>query len=146
MQLYNTKVIPAGEDKLWGTPADLPALAGTKLLVISAPFVADSSESQTLAKMMSACRLSATDYALIQLPETERLSWRALMEAGAPQRVLMLGISPAQLGISAFFQLNHCNNFLACVFIPGLSLGQLEQQPAAKRELWEQGLKPCFGI
>ena len=146
MQLYNTKVIPAAEDKLWSAPANLPSLGGTKLLVISAPFEPLSSESLTLAKMMTACRLAAPDYAVIQLPETERLSWRALMEAGAPQRVLMMGISPAQLGISALFQLNHCNDFLGCIFIPGHSLAQLEQQPAAKRELWEQGLKPCFGL
>ena len=146
MQLYNTKVIPAAEDVMWVSPANLPRMEAAKLLVIAAHFDPGGSESTTLAKMMTACKLAPADYAVVELSPTDRLPWRALMEAGAPSRILLLGIHPAQLGISAAFQQNHCNNFLSYVIIPGPGLAQLDQQPTIKRELWEQGLKPCFGL
>ena len=146
MQLYNTNVIPAGEDALWELPADLPPLTGTLLLVLSTPIDADGPESITLGKMMTACRLTASDYVVIPMAPDRILPLRTLIAAGAPTRILLLGISPAQLSINALFQPNHCNTFLGCTIIAGYALDLIEQQPGLKRELWEQGLKPCFDI
>jgi hypothetical protein len=146
MDLYSTKVLSSAEDRLWELPADLPDLSKARLLVVSMPFEAGSAEHQTLTKMMAACKLSPDEFVILQLHPGEKLSWHMLAGAGAPRRVLMLGISPARLAISAMFRLNYCNAFLGGAFIPGYSLPQMEQNPAAKRELWEQGLKPCFGL
>ena len=146
MQLYNTKVIPASEDVLWEVPANLPAFTGAKLLVLSSPFDTNGPESGTLAKMMTACRLTASEYVVIQMEADRKLPIQALIAAGAPQRILLLGVSPSQLAINALLQPNHCNAFLGCTLIPGYALGLIEQQAGLKRELWEQGLKPCFGL
>lgn len=145
MQLYNTKVVPSSEDSLWALPYELPAFKNTKLLIVSAPFAAGT-EEQTLRNMMTACRLADDEYAMIHLMPEERISWQMLASAGAPHRVLMLGVVPAQLAIHALFRLNHCNDFLGCTFIVSFSLTQIEQDRNVKRELWEQGLKRCFGL
>ena len=146
MELYNTNIIPAREDALWELPAGLPPLSGTQLLVLSTPIDPNGPESITLGKMMTACRLNASDYVTIQMEPGDNLPLRALIAAGAPARILLLGISPAQLSINALFQHNHCNTFLGCTIIAGYALELIEQQPGLKRELWEQGLKPCFGL
>ena len=146
MQLYNTNVIPAREDLLWELPPDLPPLSGLRLLVLSSPIAPDGPESITLGKMMTACRLATSDYVVLQMEPGKILPLRSLIAAGAPDRILLLGITPAQLSINALFQPNNCNTFLGCTIVAGYALEVIEQQPGLKRELWEQGLKPCFDL
>ncbi len=114
------------------------------MLVISEPFPPEGPEAATLARMMTACKLAPEDYKVISLPPGGRISWQALRGKGAPDRVLLTGIAPTQLGIHALFRLYSCNTFLGARFIPAASLAEIERQPALKRQLWEEGLKPCF--
>jgi hypothetical protein len=144
MQLYHTKVVPAAEDEMWTLPAELPDFSKARLVVISAPFESGSKEEQTLQKMMGACKVSPDEYCTIQLEPGKRMSWQMLAGAGAPDKVLMLGVVPGQLGINALFRLNYGNSFLGCTFIPSGTLEQIEQVAGMKKDLWEQGLKPCF--
>ena len=51
---------------------------------------------------------------------------------------------PQQLGIAAMFRLNEPNRFNERIFIPTLSIPDLEKQPDAKKQLWLGGLKPVF--
>lgn len=145
MQLYNTKVVPSATDALWVPPA-LPDMTGAVLLIITTPYAQDGAESQTLQKMMAACKLSQSDYAVLEIPPDAPYSWQAIAASGAPKAVLLLGVLPAQLSIHALFRLHAPNHFGGHIFIPALSLKEIESNPAAKKELWASGLKPLFGL
>jgi hypothetical protein len=146
MELYNSQLIPAAEDELWDSSIVIPAFQHEKMVVLSQPFGVNSAEAQTLEKMMAACKLSPQDYAVIQLKNDQRLSLQTLRTAGAPQKLLLLGIHPQQFGIQALLPLNTCQSFGEGLIIVGSSLSEIVAQPALKRAIWEQGLKPCFGL
>ena len=146
MQLYNTKVVPSSEDALWTLPHDLPSFSDRELLVLTNPFPSGGPEEQTLQKMIAACKLRAEAYAIVQVRESERLSWAVLNSHGMPPKILLLGVQASQLGINALFRLNHANVFMGYTIIPSLPLNEIEANPELKKELWLQGLKPSFGL
>lgn len=147
MQLFNTKVIPSETDRLWTLPDHITTgLKEASLLVVSSPFDDAGPGARTLQKMMAACRLRAPEFIVLKLLPEQNISWQLLAADGAPRRILMLGVPPSSLGIHAMFRINYCNSFLGATFIPSYTLEQLEQQAGYKRELWESGLKPCFGL
>ena len=131
---------------MWEIPSDVPELTGLKMLIISLPFPQNGTEAETLGRMMSACKLLPHEYAVIPLPSEARLSWQALRGMGAPDRVLLAGISPAQLGIQALLRPLSCNSFLGARFVPAPRLDVIASQAPVKRQLWEEGLKPCFDL
>lgn len=116
------------------------------MLVVTRPFGKGSPAATTLSKMMDACRLRLEEYAIFELPEGEMLSWSLLRGQTDAQFVLLLGVSPAELGISALFAFNRPNHFGGAQFIPGLAPDQLVQDAASRGELWKEGLKPAFGL
>lgn len=146
MELYNNPLIPSTEDELWNSPDEIPGFEGLQLLVLSLCFEANSTEAQTLEKMMAACKLSPKDYSVLQMKEHTRLSWQTLQSCGVPRRILLLGVKPIQLGIQAILPLNTCQTFGEGQIIAGSSLHEIVAQASLKRALWDQGLKPCFGL
>ena len=144
MQLFNTKIIPATEDALWSLPLELPDFDKIRVLIFSSPFQPGSAEEATLKKIMAACKLQESDFAVIQMQADEKISWQLLSGAGAPKSIILFGILPAQLGINALFVLNAANSFLDCTFIPSFGLSQIEMDKELKRSLWENALKPHF--
>lgn len=95
-------------------------------------------------KMMQACQLNEGDYNILTLTENETVAWHSIRDSLHPQYVILLGIMPQLLGISALFSLFYPNRFNDCIFISGLSLQESEKQPEAKKQLWLNGLKPVF--
>lgn len=146
MQLFNTPIISATGDAGWILPAHFPEIQEKSMLVISSFFPPNSPESDTLTKMMTACKLTPEDYAIMWLQEGDVLSWQMLKTAGVPDRVLILGLHPNQLGIHSLFPLNVCQDFAEGKIIFGSSLSEIVQNSSTKRALWDQGLKPCFGL
>lgn len=146
MQLFNTKVVPSSEDALWSLPHDLPSFTAKEILIVSQPYRKDGEEEQTLLKMVAACKLGTEQLAIVQLAEDQRLPFAHLTSLGIPKMVLLLGIAPTQLGIHALLRLNAPNMFMGYTIIPSLALGQIASNPEVKKELWQQGLKPGFGL
>lgn len=143
--IINSKIISDEWDGLWEEPA-LPEIYKTTatVLVITKPYEPGSGEDVQLQKMLQACKLGDDDYNILQLDDTKPVAWYRIKEKWQPRYVLLLGVLPAQLGISAMFGLFHPNRFGGCTWIPGLSLQELEKQPEAKKQLWQNGLKPVF--
>ncbi len=141
MQLYNTKVVPSVADAQWTVPP-LPDMRGAKMLVITKPFVASSAEDETLQKMMAACKLSPAEYAVLQMDKV--YAWQSITGAGAPKAVLLLGVHPAELFVHALFRLHTPNNFGGHTFVPAVSLEELARNGTAKKDLWDNGLKPLL--
>jgi len=146
MELFSTPVIPASVDAFWELPESETILADRRMLVICRPYQKGSQAAITLAKMMEACRLSPDDYAVLEVPQGQTLSWSLIRGQSDAGVVLLLGVMPAELGIQAMFAFNRPNAFSGALFIPGLALEQLLADGNSRKELWESGLKPAFGI
>lgn len=143
--IIGSKIISSEYDAFWSEfklPADLNEQAPT--LVLCTWHAAGSAEDVQLRKMMQACKLAETDYNIVQTEEGKAIAWHQLRDRLKPKYVILLGISPHQLGISATFHLYTPNRFNDCTWIAGPSLAELEQQPEAKKQLWLHGLKPAF--
>jgi hypothetical protein len=141
--IINSDIIKTSEDTFWNElPDGVTAGAEIQLLVISKPITAGGTEEVQLQKMMQACGLDAKQYYHLQVAEP--IAWHKLRDTLKPTAILLLGIHPKELGISALFHLYAPNNFDGCIWIPSIALNELEQQPEAKKQLWLHGLKPIF--
>lgn len=144
-RIITSEVIKSEQDVFW---EDISAVIGElphkKVLIISTAFAAGSDSETQLQKMLGACQLTDADYNTIQLDEGQQVAWNKMRDLLQPEVILLVGVMPKDLGISALFRLNSVNNFDGIKWIPTLSLPNLEQQPNTKKELWLQALKPLF--
>jgi hypothetical protein len=108
---------------------------------LSKPSTGDQDQVQ-LNKMLQACQLTEEQFYILHIDKP--WPWHKLREKLKPKVVLLLGVHPNELGISALFRLFIPNHFDDCLWIPSLSLADLEKQPDTKKQLWIHGLKPVF--
>ena len=101
-------------------------------------------EEAQLIKMLEACKLDPGQYSIIQLQKGQQTAWHRLREMTDPKIVFLIGILPSQLGISSLFRLNGPNHFNDRVWLPTLSLKELEERPDIKKQLWIEGMKPIL--
>ena len=143
--IIETDIISDEWNTFWDSLSETKGpLAPKRVLVLSGPYGPTSSESQQLQKMMQACNLTEDRYNVIQLVDDEDIAWHQLQYHLKPYVIILLGIHPSRLGISALFRINEPNNYNECIWIPSLSLSELEINPEVKKLLWLQGLKPVF--
>ena len=142
--IINTPVVPNNWNQLWDHNDALQNLTPKPVLILSLPYQSATAEEIQLQKMMDACKLTADKYNIIQIKENQLFNINTAIPGLKAEKILLFGISPFQLGISAQFVLNTPNPFAGCVFIPALSLSVMEQQPEMKKQLWNNALKPVF--
>lgn len=141
--IIQSKIVDTEWDAFWQElPANVAMLQPKDSLVLSLPYATSSAEDVQLNKMLQACQLA--DYNVVQMEAGQKLAWHRLKSKLSPRHILLLGILPEQLGISALFRLFSPNHFDECTWIPGLSLTEMESQPEVKKQLWLNGLKPVF--
>lgn len=142
--LLNTDIIKNSNDVFWNDIAGITnGMECLPVLVISKPLI-DEAQQLQLQKMMQACKLSDKDYNLLTLTENQNIAWHKLRDKLSPQYIILLGITPEQLGISIFFMPHQVNRFDDRSWLPTLSIPELELQPDVKKHLWNYGLKPVF--
>ena len=145
ISLIKSDVVPATYDELW---ADISSMVAGKppagTLVIVNAYSKGSIEEMQLKKMLDACGLTGGHYNIIMLADGQPAAWHGLREKLEPKFVFLIGISPVQLGISSLFNLNEPNHFSDCVWLPTVSLRELEQHAEVKKQLWQNGMKPMF--
>lgn len=143
--IIETDIISDEWNTFWDSLSETTGpLAPRKVLLLSTVYAKDSTEAVQLQKMMQACTLSEDQYNIIQLNDNEDIAWHQLQYHLKPAVVILLGIIPSRLGISALFKPNEPNNYDECIWIPTLSLSELETNSEVKKQLWLQGLKPVF--
>ena len=143
--IIKSDIVDAQWNPLWDDiAAHIKDISTKPVLVLSTKYDAGSAEETQLVKMLQACKLTTEQYNVIQLAEDQKIAWHKLKEELKPEKILLLGIHPRQLGISALFGLNEVNHFGDCMFIPTLSLNELGKQDEMKKQLWNNGLKPTF--
>jgi hypothetical protein len=107
-------------------------------------FAQGSAEEIQLKKMLQACQLQEEDYNIIQFNEDIKLAWHLLRDTLKIKTIILLGVSPDQLGVSAQFMPHQVSRFNGCVWIVTGSLEQLMQHQDIKGHVWSYGLKPVF--
>lgn len=140
--ILETPVITNNWDIFWD--ADNLPKQQAEVLVITNPYAPGSPEDTQLQKMLQACQLDMRECCIFAMHINVQAAWHRLRDAVAPKAILLLGVSPQQLGISAMFRLFSPNKFDERIWIASPSLTELEQQPEAKKQLWVNGLKPVF--
>lgn len=144
-RIINTEIIDTTTDIFWHNNLSILGTFSPKpVLVITNTYPENSTEETQLQKILDACKLTTEAYNILQLPENEKVAWHSLKNSLKPDNVILFGVHPNQLGISALFRLNAANKFDGITIIPTLSLPELEKQPQAKKDLWVNALKPIF--
>lgn len=143
IDIIQSKIVGKEWDALWDKETTSET-APVPVVVLSETYSSGSAEEAQLQKMLQACGLDAAQYKIILLANEQLMAWHAIRERYQPKVVLLLGVNPYQLGVSAMFRLLGPNNFNDCTWIPAPSLTELEKQPEAKKQLWLNALKPVF--
>lgn len=142
--IINTGVVPAEWNAMWEDNDALQTLQPKPVLILSAPYQLGTPEDEQLKKMLGACKLQNEQYNLIIVNDNQLININNILINFKLKTILLLGVLPSQLGISASFAINYPNRFNDCIFIPALSLAQMEKEPAMKSRLWNDALKPVF--
>lgn len=145
INIVNTPVISKEYDIFWaGSPEEAAGFSPKPVLVLSLPFQAGSPEEDQLFKMLQACKLTAGCYNIIQISEEKQFSFSAIKEKLQFNTLILLGISPVQLGVSAQLMPHQVSRFHQCNWLVTSSLSELLKSPEIKTHLWNYGLKPVF--
>ncbi len=145
MNIIKSDLVGIKYDQLWENTGDIAKDATVKpVLIIVGACEPESSEDLQLQKMLGACKLRLEQYNMIRLKEGEMAAWHRMRELLDPGIIFLIGVLPSQLGISALFNINVPNNFNEKIWLPTLSINELEQNADLKKQLWVNGMKPLF--
>ncbi|HRO41498.1 MAG TPA: hypothetical protein PL009_01595 [Flavipsychrobacter sp.] len=131
-------------DIFWTLPQDISNLKPRAVFVASASFAKGSAEETQLIKMLHACQLTEEDYNIIQFQNDTQLAWHLLRDQLQVKSVILLGVNPQQLGVSAHFMPHQLSRFNNCNWILTETLETLLSRTEIKGHLWNYGLKPAF--
>ncbi len=98
-----------------------------------------------LLGILSACKLSMADVALINLSKNSSLSYKDVTEQFIAEKIFLFGVDPEALGLPLqfpFYQVQQYNNQ---VYLSSASLTELQNDKAEKTKLWNC-LKKVFSI
>lgn len=142
--IINSQIVSSEYDIFWTKADVLSELSPRPVLVATLPFTPGSAEEEQLKKMLVACQLKETDYHLVHVAESFQIAWHRLRDEWQLKAVLLLGVSPTQLGVSAQLMPHQLSRFGNCTWIVTDNLTTLMQRPEIKAHLWNYGLKPAF--
>lgn len=142
--IINSQIITNNYDVFWTTPEPIKNSTPKPVLVASSLFAQGSAEEDQLKKMLQACRLTEEDYNIIQLSSESFISWHLLRDELKLKSIILLGVSPEQLGVCAQLMPHQISRFNDCNWIVTESLEVLLQRTEIKTHLWNYGLKPAF--
>ncbi len=140
--VLKTKIVPATLDRYWSGPGvEWTGLGLRKvLLVVTEPVVAPM-----LSKMMEVgCGIIPSDYFILPVTPGNVPAWHQVQEAFHPKVVILLGVVPADMGVSALFQYQSPNHFGGALWLPGPPAAEIEKDQEVKRQFWKGALEPVF--
>lgn len=141
--IINTPVIFSRWDAFWQSP-EHHTLEQKQVLVITTPFDEKSEVGNQLQKILAACKLSEEQIQLLVLKDEEEIAWHQLRDIVAPKQVILFGVEPSRLGISAYFMPHQVSRFNGASWMQTLSLEELMKRTEIKTHLWNYGMKPVF--
>lgn len=102
-------------------------------------------ELNFLTGILTACKLSLDDVAIISLNKNNTVNYKDLVREFNSRVVLLFNIDPAQLGLPVNFPHYQVQPLAKQTFLSAPSLGQLENDRLEKSKLWVS-LKRLFNI
>ena len=141
--IINTPVVFNHWDAFWQSPEN-HNLQKKQVLVITTRFEANSEVDNQLQKILAACKLREEQIQILFLKEGEEIAWHRLRDIVEPKQVILFGVEPSQLGISAYFMPHQVSRFNGASWLQTLSLEELMKRPEIKTHLWNYGMKPVF--
>ncbi|MBS1589108.1 MAG: hypothetical protein JST52_05795 [Bacteroidetes bacterium] len=142
--ILKTDILSYKFDIFWQSNDELINLDPRPVFVASTAFQPNSPEEEQLIKMLSACRLDASSFHVMQLQPESQIAFHLLKDHLQLKSIILLGISPIQLGVSAYLMPHQLSRFGNCNWIVTESLKTLLERPEIKTHLWQYGLKPAF--
>ena len=145
MNIIKSDIISTEYDAFWNdVSSPLKNAPPRPVLVLATAYEANSPEETQLLKIIDACKITPGQYNIVQIKEGEKIAWHRLREQLTPRVIFLFGILPVQLGISSLICLNEPNNFNDRIWLPTLSLGELDKHVDVKKQLWVNGITPIF--
>jgi len=145
MNIITTKIITASKDELWDSlPEYVNVLPQKPVLVITNNMEVGGAEHELLLKLIAGCELTPQQYHHIMLTDGEYMSWAQLHYRLNPFIVLLFGVLPSRLGVSALFKINEPNHYDGSIWLPTLSVKDVFSDTIFKKQLWADGLKPLI--
>lgn len=145
LEILNTPIIHSSIDAFWEKQKAID-LTEKVAVVFTRPIASGSADELLITKMMAACGLKTDQYVMITMVENDRLAWHFVKEKTKAKKVLLFGINPEALGISALLVMNQINNFDAAQWLCTTTLSEVESTKGLKQHLWQNVFKPMFGI
>ncbi len=108
------------------------------LVVVDAPgtaFLPDA-DLNLLVGILTACKLSLADVALVNYHTNPAISYEKLMNKFAPVSVFLFGIQPADLEFPLHFPYFQLQRYNEQTYISAPALNQLSENKEQKKELW----------
>jgi DNA polymerase III psi subunit len=145
MNIIKTELVDAHFDVLWEDITTLTGNAMPKpvLVIVNTYGTADGEEAQ-VKKMLDACKLLPEQYNILQMEYGQMVAWHQLRDRLQPEIIFLIGVLPAQLGISALFSMNYPNSFDGKTWLATVSIAELEKNAEVKKQLWQNGMQPTF--
>lgn len=158
--LYSTSLVDTGKIAAKAAPADVAveqpvATKGLRflgdnnksILVIvnsdQAVHLPDE-ELQFLTKLLSACKLSLADVAIVNINQ-QAVSYKELLAELKGRSALLFDIEPSAFGLPMSFPHFQIQPFASCSFLYSPSLKELENDKLLKSKLWVS-LQRLFGL
>ncbi len=145
MNIIKSDIVGSEHDVFWeDISASIEQMEPRPLLVIANHAEDDSVSVAQLQKMLDASGLSAGQYNIVLLGKGQQMAWHQLRHRLQPHMVFLVGVLPADLGVSVLLRLNEPNRFNDTIWLPTLSINDLAQHADVKKQLWVSGMKPLF--
>ena len=130
------------QENLSGPPNEpIPCLgqnARNILLLVNepeAPFATDA-DLQLLVGIITACKLSLADVALVNAHRNEALHYDTLIDSLTPSLVILFGVSPKDLSFPLHFPHYQLQQYSNQTFLSAPSLKMLGTVTEEKKQLW----------
>ena len=93
-------------------------------------------ELNFLLGILTACKLSMADIALINVLKNTSLQYKDVTEQLNAEKILLFGIDPGELGLPLQFPLYQVQNYNNQVYLSSESLNSLQTDKEEKMKLW----------
>lgn len=96
----------------------------------------DDEDLNFLIKMMSACKVTLGDMALINIYNEHQVNYQLIMQELKPEKIIFFGPKPQQLSFPLEFPLYQLQRYNKQVYLSAPSLDILKNNKEEKTKLW----------
>lgn len=119
---------------------------GVALIVNSPEFLYLAEEELNfLLGILSACRLTMADVALINKEKNDSLNYRDITQQLGAEKIILFGVDPEAIGLPLQFPHYQLQSFNNQVYVSSASLNELQRDKKEKLNLWNS-LKKLFSL